>query len=175
MWWYHAPGSGLFLRLGNVYTVNEKSVGKYNSLMLHKTLVQGFGVGSAPGSAIFQARFALKMQELKLLNYSDAMRIDSVVFPLRSPAQWAREHFSEIVHLRSTGREIQYVADLVDNERRSIADVPYLRCGWEGSRPCVADESAMVVHGGVCNAKDQYDRIFHWREEALERTCALTM
>ena len=85
MWWYHAPGSGLFLRLDNAYTVHEGLVGKYNSLMLHKTLVQGFGVGTAPGTHTFQVRFALKMQELRLLNYSEAMRIDSVVFPLRSP------------------------------------------------------------------------------------------
>lgn len=159
MWFFHAPGAGVWLNVGRVFTADEASVGPTRLSLLHKALVKGFGAGSAPGSDTFRLRFALFMQNHSLMNLSAAQAIDTVVFPLRSPPAWGGERLTELVSLRLQGREVQHIdaSNVAGNGSTWAAGMHYVSCGRPPRlRMCQPDEPAMVVHGAMCAQQYQH-------------------
>lgn len=160
MWFFHAPGSGVWLNTGRIFVADEMSVGAQRLSLLHRALVKGFGAGSAPGSDTFRLRFALFMQNHSLMNVSAASSIDTVVFPLRSPPAWGGERFTELVSLHLQGREVQHIAGnstVAGNHTTWAAGTHYVSCGRPPRlRMCSPDEPAMVVHGAMCAQQYQH-------------------
>lgn len=154
MWFFHAPGSGIWLPLGKrVYIVNTNVIGSRRAALLHRTLVTGF-YEVPPGSTTFTHRFAMFAANLSLMNYSEAAALDTVVFPLHSLQNWGGERLTELVSFRvagGRGREIDYVEKVAALRSKSWNKRSYLSCGRPPRlRRCRAEEPAMRVHGTMC-------------------------
>jgi hypothetical protein len=141
MWFLHAPGSGIWLNIGNTWVGRDLNKNEHERLV-HKRLVTGFGTGSAPGSSAFRSHLARLMSSSKLLPEEQASQLDTVVFPHQSRSQsWGGERMTEIVLL--SGREIKYIDSVLSQ----------LRCGAPPNlRPCRLDEPAVTVHREMCSA-----------------------
>lgn len=158
MWFYHAPGSGVWLSVGRRYLVDETAIGARLASLLRNALVKGFGSGAAPGTDKFVLSFARLMQEHSLMNATNASTLDSVVFPLRSPVAWGGERLTEVVSLRAAGRETQHLDGIISGgDGVWQAGTRFVSCGRPPSlRMCVPNEPAMVVHGGICAQQLQH-------------------
>lgn len=143
MWLFHAPGSGVAVRLGRALRV----VGTKDTHELRYVLKRLAEPGSVPGSVRYLQRVASYLNASGLVRGEHTARqVDSVVFPNMTSALWGGERFTEIVLLRTGGREHSYLSSIL----------PHLRCGRSpdglrvGVRACRRDEPALTVHGPMC-------------------------
>lgn len=74
-------------------------------------------------------------------------QVDSVIFPHYESPNWGGERLTEVVTLRSLGREVHYIDQRLGGN---------ISCGRPPNlRPCSPSEPAMLVHGAMCSQPPQ--------------------
>jgi hypothetical protein len=146
MWFFHAPGSGVAVRLGRALLVVDS---KRRSELRYVLTRTGFP-GSIPGSEQYRNRLATYLNASGLVDGTRAAKqLDSIVFANVTSPSWGGEHLTEIVLLRTGGREMSHLPSIL----------PHLRCGRSpdglrvGVRACRVDEPALTVHGELCDQR----------------------
>ena len=132
MWFFHAPGSGVWLNVGRTLVIDGSDAVLQQKI--HKALILGYRRHIDPLLEDLRNRTGAE-------NVTTLDDYDSVQFRLYSfSASWGGQRFTEIVMLK-WGNEMSYVSQ----------HITHVRCGLHPDlRPCNEAEAAMRVHGQTC-------------------------
>lgn len=151
MWFLHAPGTGLWLNVGESYRHPRSSDPlDAHTARLQRLLTLGALRGYAKEAGLPLATPLAPSQQggsgsigvRPGNNDSTPLPYDSVQFEHGSAPSWRGETWTSIVML-AWGREIEFVAD---------RDLHRFRCGPSPARlrPCAADDAAVRMQGPSC-------------------------
>ena len=135
MWFWHAPGSGVWINLGDTVHVSSVSHSEGAIKAIRGALIAADR--SAAGRSLLQT----------LLGRSTSQGLpDTIQFPAIS--WW--QHITEIVVI-SWGREMSFLAEQIDRLRCGPADISPRRCSF--------DEPALSMHDSSCALPPEADRL----------------
>mmetsp|Transcript_34638 Transcript_34638/g.84272 ORF Transcript_34638/g.84272 Transcript_34638/m.84272 type:complete len:365 (-) Transcript_34638:513-1607(-) len=163
MWFFAAPGSGLFLNVGRTVHLDIHLGGtdEKRRERMHRALAAGnyYGLNELINGTESDLRCWKKTRAARC--FKSLKSYDSMIFPLRKWRTWGHELWTEIVLLHR-GAERTFVSSALD----------WLRCGdFPRLRKCSPTDAAVRMQGPSCIRA--MDRFAPMREILSKQNCSI--